>query len=87
MKNIHQYISEYINVETSINCSHMSHLPTSIIIFWSTNNFKKERKKEKKRGEKRYNNIRFIVLQSIILSQQSLKILGPDPRLPQNDHC
>jgi hypothetical protein len=76
MKNIHHYISEYINVGTSINCSHMSHLPTSII-FWSTINLKK----------RYYNNIRFIVLQSIILSHQSLRILGPDPHLPQNNHC
>jgi len=44
MKNIHHYISEYINIETSINCSHMSHLPTSIIIFWSTKNMKKRYK-------------------------------------------
>lgn len=74
MKNIHHYISEYTNVETSINCSHMSYLPTSIIIFWPTKNMKK-----------RYNNVWFIVLQSIILSHQSLRILGPDPHLPQND--
>lgn len=77
MKNIHHNISEYINIETSINCSHMPHLPTSIIIFWSMKNIKK----------KWYNNVRFIVLQSIILSHQSLRILGPDPHLPQNDHC
>lgn len=35
-----------------------------------------------KQYEKRYNTIRFIVLHSIILSYQSLTILGPDPHHP-----
>lgn len=69
MKNLHHYISKSINSETSIYCSHMPYIPTTIIIFWSTKNMKK----------KRYDNIRFIVLHSIILSHQSLRILGPDP--------